>query len=125
MKKKKGKKAEKAERSRKKKVDAPVGPPSCTFVTTGTEGIRLDQARGIPICLEAWTSFEVEPGVYTTITIQEWDGGRWFIAEVISPAGEAAEAVDVHAVLDPILFPGKYDGERVLALYKPAEQLDG
>jgi hypothetical protein len=120
--KKKNKKAEKAERKRKMKIDEPGGPPTCTFITTGTEGIRLDQARGIPICLEAWTSFDVEPGVYTTVTIQEWDGGRWTIVEVISPPNVAPRDVNVKAVLDTVLFPGKYDGERVLALYKPPEQ---
>jgi hypothetical protein len=126
MKKKKRSKAEQAAYSPQSEqtTDAPVEPPSCAFIGAEATGIRLEQARGIHICLDAWTSFHgEEQAVDSSLTIQEWTGVAWRLVETIRRGGVAPPpaAQDALAELDGKLFPGKYVGERVLALFKPAE----
>src|SRR5438105_267271 len=111
---KKGPKTKKPAGSSKQTADTTGGPPCYTGI--GTKGIRLDRARGIPICLDEWTSFggfDQEP---TRISIQEWTGDHWEVIQVIAPRGAA---LDQALRLDPKNFPGRYLRERVLPVYKP------
>jgi hypothetical protein len=80
------------------------------------EGIRLDQALGVQICLDCWTNCFDASDEPTMITIQEWKGDRWEVKDVIGLADRKAS----HALpLDPLRFPGRYKGERVLTVFKP------
>ena len=117
---KKRSKADQAGASPEQTTETTGGPVSFAFVSTSTKGLMLDQARGIPICLENWTSFAEEPGnASTSITIQKWTGHRWKIIDVIGFPGHA-EAMP----LDHRTFPGKYRDQLVLAVFKPAEKTD-
>jgi hypothetical protein len=119
--KKKGNKAKQPADSPKSTTDAPKDPPSCTFIGASATGIGLEQARGRQICLHGWTSFGAGDDEATSITIQVWDGKIWEVLEVIGPAGHDVTQAQR---LDPKIFQGKYKGERVLTVFKPAEKSD-
>jgi hypothetical protein len=96
-----------------------TGAPAETpcFAGIGTHAIRLDHARGVPICLGAWTSFGGAAQDPTRIAIQEWSAKKrtWTVIEVIWP--HRLEAIHFPP-LQPETFAGKYDRERVLTVFK-------
>jgi hypothetical protein len=89
------------------------------YTGIGAKGIRVDQALGIHICLDCWTNCFEASAEPTRICIQEWSEARrvWKVVEVIGPLGQK---VDQALRLDARNFPGRYDGERVLSVYKPS-----
>jgi len=117
---KKGRKAQKP--ADREELDKRVPGDTPSFEGIGTDAIRLDHARGAPICLGYWTSWGVteEP---TWIAIQEWSEAKraWEVIEVIRPK---EKGVDQFPPLRTDTFVGRYDGEQVLSVYKESDYPD-
>ena len=115
---KQGRKAQKPAGRSKPATSAPDDAPS--YKAIGTQAIRLDHARGVPICLGAWTSFGGAAEAPTRIAIQEWSARQrtWTVIEVIWPN---MLQVDDFPPLQTEVFAGKYDRERVLTVFKASE----
>lgn len=93
---------------------------SPSYEAVGTRAIRLAHARGVPICLDEWTSFGGVAESPTQIAIQEWSATKrvWAVIEVIRPNTVSPERFPP---LNPRNFEGKYDRERVLTVFKKAK----
>ncbi len=115
---KQGRKAQQPASRSDRATSAPEDEPS--YVAIGTQAIRLDHARGVPICLGAWTSFGGAEEAPTRIAIQEWSAKQrtWTVVEVIWPK---TLEVNQFPSLRPETFSGKYDRERVLTVFKASE----
>ena len=78
-------------------------------------------STGGPDLSRAWTSFGVAAEDLTRIAIQEWskEDRTWTVIEVIRPGTLGR---DQFPPLQPENFPGRYDRERVLTVFKAPEK---
>ena len=88
-------------------------------------GIRVNLTPGVPICIDpvAGYTFPWTSATATTLSIFEWTGTQWRFVRLIK-LGHAI-APPHPDPLDKDLFPGRYVGQRVLAVYTPPTRTGG